>query len=370
MEKDHRLRQLAQNVLKHSVCLHPGEKVYIETSGTLTTDFLTVLIEETVKLGAVPFYYYNDTLLKNALLCGASKRQISEHAKLHAKIMEQMDAYIGIRCVDNPIDTARPGMDKNTMFHRLYSTPVHFDIRIPKTKWCLLRYPTPVMAFQSAMSTEEFEDFYFSACLADYKQMYEAMQPLVQLMRKTDRVHIIAPETDLTFSIKDIPVVTSHGLRNIPDGEVYTAPVFDSVNGTIKFNTVSPQNGRMFSNISLTFCQGKVVEAAADSHSDDLKKILDTDAGARYTGEFAFGLNPFIKQAIGDTLFDEKIAGSIHLALGNYCGEAYNGNHSGIHWDLVQIQTPEYGGGQIWFDDTLIREDGLFVLPELLALNP
>lgn len=175
MEKDHRLRKLAQNVLQNSVCLQPGEKIYIETSGTLTTDFLTVLIEETIRLGAVPFYYYNDTLLRNALLCNASERQIREHAKLHARIMEQMDAYVGIRCVDNPIDAAVPGMEQNTMFHRQYAKPVHFDIRIPKTKWCLLRYPTPVMAFQSNMSTEEFEDFYFSACLTDYRRMYTAM---------------------------------------------------------------------------------------------------------------------------------------------------------------------------------------------------
>mgnify|MGYP001026281308 FL=1 len=370
MEKDHRLRKLAQNVLQNSVCLQPGEKIYIETSGTLTTDFLTVLIEETIRLGAVPFYYYNDTLLRNALLCNASERQIREHAKLHARIMEQMDAYVGIRCVDNPIDAAVPGMEQNTVFHRQYAKPVHFDIRIPKTKWCLLRYSTPVMAFQSNMSTEEFEDFYFSACLTDYRRMYTAMQPLVKLMEKTDKVRIVAPETDLSFSIKNIPVTACHGLRNIPDGEVYSAPVIDSVNGKIKFNTICPQNGRMFTGISLTFRNGKAVEAGADNYVDDLQKILDTDSGSRYTGEFAFGLNPFINRAVGDTLFDEKISGSVHLALGNFCGNACNGNRSGIHWDLVQIQTPEYGGGEIWFDDVLIRKDGLFVFPELQDLNP
>ena len=114
----------------------------------------------------------------------------------------------------------------------------------------------------------------------------------------------------------------------------------------------------------------KAVEAGADNYADDLQKILDTDSGSRYTGEFAFGLNPFINRAVGDTLFDEKISGSVHLALGNFCGNACNGNRSGIHWDLVQIQTPEYGGGEIWFDDVLIRKDGLFVLPELQDLNP
>ena len=185
------------------------------------------------------------------------------------------------------------------------------------------------------------------------------MDNLVEVMEKTDRVRLVAPGTDISFSIKGIPAIKCAGNMNIPDGEVYSAPVIDSVNGKIKFNTVCPQNGRMFTGISLTFRNGKAVEAGADNYADDLQKILDTDSGSRYTGEFAFGLNPFINRAVGDTLFDEKISGSVHLALGNFCGNACNGNRSGIHWDLVQIQTPEYGGGEIWFDDVLIRKDGL-----------
>lgn len=370
MKKDNRLTLLAQNILQNSVRLQPGEKIYLETSGCQTVDFLTVLTEETVKLGGIPFYYYNDTLLRNALLNNATDGQISGHARLHAQIMAQMDAYIGIRCKDNPVDELQPGMAQNTTYSRLYTRPVHIETRIPKTRWCLLRYPTPVMAFQAGMTTADFEDFFFNACLTDYRQMRETAQPLVKRLEQAERVHIIAPETDLYFSVKGIPVTACCGLRNIPDGEVYTAPVADSVNGKIKFNTVSAHGGRMFANIALTFDNGKVVKASADSHGDDLQKILDTDAGARYTGEFAFGLNPAIKHAIGDALFDEKIAGSFHLALGNYCGNADNGNHSAIHWDLVQIQTPEYGGGEIWLDDVLIRKDGLFVPADLQGLNP
>ena len=370
MKRDERLNKLAESILKNSIRLNPGEKIYIETSGKLTGNLLTAFVEETVKIGGIPFYYFNDTSLQNALLKEADESQITEFAKIHASIMEQMDAYIGVRCHDNPLDESLAGQDKRRMFSRLYAKPVHFERRIPKTKWCLLRYPTPVMAYQANMSTADFEDFFFSACLVDYGKMHDAMLPLKELIDKTDKVRIIARDTDLSFSIKGIGATPCFGLRNIPDGEVYTAPVADSVNGKIRFNTMSPQSGFIFRNIELTFKDGKVIDAKADGMTENLEIILNTDKGARYLGEFAFGVNPFIKQAMGDTLFDEKISGSIHLALGNFCGQAYNGNRSTIHWDLVQIHTPKYGGGEIWFDDVLIRKDGLFVPEELKPLNP
>lgn len=370
MKKDERLNKLAKSILTNSVKLQAGEKIYIETSGSLTVDLLAAFVEESVKIGAIPFYYFNDTYLQNSLIKNADESQISEFARIHASIMEQMDAYIGVRCHDNPFDASIPGVKKMSAFNRLYTKPVHFDLRIPKTKWCLLRYPTPVMAYQSQMPTPDFEDFYFAACLVDYAKMYDAMLPLKELMDRTDKVHIIAPDTDLTFSIKGIGATPCYGLRNIPDGEIYSAPVAHSVNGTIRFNTHSPHSGYVFNNISLTFENGKIIKANTDGSICALNDILDTDEGSRFLGEFALGVNPFINKAIGDTLFDEKIAGSIHLAVGNFCGNAYNGNRSAIHWDLVQIHTPEYGGGEIWFDDVLVRKDGLFVLDELKPLNP
>jgi aminopeptidase len=225
------------------------------------------------------------------------------------------------------------------------------------------------MAQQAEMSTEGFEDFYFKTCTLDYDRMSKAMDPLVSLMQRTDRVRLVGPGTDLRFSIKGIPIIKCDGALNIPDGEVYTAPVKDSVNGTIQYNAKTLYQGKVFENILLKFKDGKIVEASS-SNTKALNAILDTDEGARYIGEFAIGVNPYVTKAMLDTLFDEKITGSIHFTPGNSYNDAYNGNRSTVHWDMVLIQTPEWGGGEIYFDDALIRKDGRFVLRELEGLNP
>jgi aminopeptidase len=235
-------------------------------------------------------------------------------------------------------------------------------------KWCLLRFPTPAAAQAAGMSTAAFEDFCLDVSSLDYARMDQAMDPLVSLMERADRVRIVAPGTDLSFSVKEIPVVKAAGKNNIPDGEVYTAPVRESVEGNILFNTPSLEDGTLYERVRLTFTQGRVT-AADCNEPEKIRQILDTDEGARYLGEFAFGLNPRIDRPMRDTLYDEKIGGSVHVALGRAYEEADNGNRSSVHWDLVLIQTPEWGGGQIYFDDVLIREDGRFVLPELLGLN-
>ena len=195
------------------------------------------------------------------------------------------------------------------------------------------------------------------------------MDNLVDLMNRTDKVRLIAKDTDLTFSIKDIPAVKCAGSCNIPDGEVYTAPVRDSIHGVITYNTPSEYNSFTFEQVRLTFENGKIV-ACDGNDPARLEQIFNTDEGARYVGEFAIGVNPYITKPMNNILFDEKIAGSIHFTPGNCYDDAPNGNHSAIHWDLVLMMTPEYGGGEIWFDEVLIRKDGRFVLPELECLNP
>ncbi|MEW8976720.1 MAG: aminopeptidase, partial [Exiguobacterium sp.] len=233
----------------------------------------------------------------------------------------------------------------------------------------VLRFPTASMAQLANQSTEAFEDFYFDVCTLDYEKMGQAMEPLVDLMNRTDRVRLVGPGTDLSFSIKDIPAIKCAGNANIPDGEVFTAPVKDSVNGVISYNTPSPYQGFTFENVKLTFKDGKIIEATAND-TDRINQVFDTDAGSRFVGEFAIGVNPFIQHPMKDILFDEKIDGSFHFTPGQAYEEAYNGNDSSVHWDLVNIQRPDYGGGEIWFDDVLIRKDGRFVLPELEVLNP
>jgi aminopeptidase len=243
------------------------------------------------------------------------------------------------------------------------------NTRVPKTKWVILRYPNDSMAQEAGMSTAAFRDFYFSVCNFDYAKMSAAMGPLQKLMNDTDRVEIKSPHTDLRFSIKDIAAIKCDGKCNIPDGEVYTAPVRDSVEGEITFNTPSLHDGQSFENIRLIFKRGKIIRAEAGAKTEALNTVLDTDEGARYIGEFALGLHPCIKEPINDILFDEKICGSFHFTPGACYDDASNGNKSAVHWDLVNIMRKEYGGGEIYFDGKLITKDGIFVLPELEALN-
>lgn len=253
----------------------------------------------------------------------------------------------------------------------LYSKTLRpvLDYRVNKTKWVVLRYPNNAMAQLANTSLEAFEDFYYDVCTLDYKKMSEAMTPLVDLMNRTDKVRVTGKNTDITFSIKDIPAIKCDGERNIPDGEVYTAPVRESMNGIISYNTPSEEQGFTYENIVFEIKDGKIINATANNN-ERINELLDTDDSARYFGEFAIGVNPYILHPMKDTLFDEKISGSIHLTPGASYEDAFNGNKSAIHWDLVFIQRPEYGGGEIWFDDVLIRKDGLFVLPELQGLNP
>jgi len=276
------------------------------------------------------------------------------------ELMKRTDVYIGLRGSDNPFDLADIPGEKIDRYNAIFYKPVHLEQRVKHTRWVVLRYPNNAMAQLAETSQEKFEDFYYDVCCADYAKMSEAQDGLVELLEKTDKVHIKGPGTDLTFSLKGIPVVKCDGKRNIPDGEVYTAPVKDSINGVITYNTPSLKDGTVYNKISFTFENGKIVKATADSNVDKLNKLLDTDEGSRYVGEFALGVNPFILHAMKDTLFDEKIAGSFHLTPGQCYKEAPNGNESAIHWDLVLIQRADYGGGEIWFDDKLIRKDGIF----------
>ncbi len=366
--QDQRINKLAKGLINYSCSLKKGEKVLIEAKGI---DYMLVnaLVREAYAVGAYPFVEIYDNRVTRQLLLG----QTEEHAKLKAKFdafrMNQMDAYIGVRGGENCnelSDVPEANMKAESEF---YSHPVHHEIRVKKTKWVVLRYPNQGMAQQAGMSTDAFEDFYFNVCNLDYSKMDRAMDALKARLDKADKVHIIAKDTDLTFSIKGIGSKKCSGERNIPDGEIYTAPIKDSVNGTITYNAPSVENGFKFENVSLTFKDGKIIKATAND-TQRVNKIFDTDEGARYIGEFALGVNPYIIKPMGDILFDEKISGSIHFTPGSCYDDCYNGNVSAIHWDLVQIQTPEYGGGEIYFDGELIRKDGLFVPDDLQCLNP
>lgn len=366
--RDPRLQKLAQNLVGYSIDVQPGENVLIDMIGS-ERELAKCLIEEVAKRGGRPFVETSDRSVLRTLLQHASKEQLELWSALDLERMKNMQGYIAVRSGENVNELADVPDANMRLYEQIYRNPVHMEQRVKNTKWVVLRYPNASMAQLANMSTEAFENFYFDVCNLDYAKMDKAMDPLQALMNRTDRVRIVSPGTDLSFSIKGIGSKKCSGHRNIPDGEVFTAPVRDSVQGTITYNAPSVYSGVTFQNISFTFENGKIVRAESNDTAR-INEILDMDEGSRYIGEFAIGFNPHILQPMNDILFDEKIAGSLHFTPGQaYAGVTDNGNRSSVHWDLVLIQRPEYGGGEIYFDDVLIRKDGQFVIPELEGLN-
>lgn len=364
---DLRVKQLADVLVNYSCNVQKNEKVLINYEGECCKPLVKQLIKNIYARGGMPYVEMRDSSVTREILLGATEEQMDFLNEYQLMQMKGMDCYIAIRAGSNTSELSDVPSDKLNMYYR--KTQPVLDYRVNETKWVVLRYPNESMAQLAGTSLESFEDFYFEVCTLDYAKMSKAMDSLVELMNRTDRVHIKGPGTDLTFSIKDIPAIKCAGEMNIPDGEVYTAPVKESMNGVISYNTPSEEQGFTYENIRFEIKDGKIIKAAANDN-ERINQLLDTDEGARYFGEFAIGVNPYILNPMKDTLFDEKIASSFHLTPGMAYEDAPNGNDSAVHWDLVMIQRPEYGGGEIYFDDVLIRKDGLFTLPELMCLNP
>ena len=368
--KDPRFTQLAKQLVMNSTKVQPGEKVLIEAFD-IPTDFTAELIKTVAEAGGSPLVTTYHQAVQRALYHCATEEQMKTIGELKRKEMEAVQVYIGLRGSNNISELSDVPKEKMAHYEKLWWHHAHSNWRVPKTRWCVLRWPTSSMAQAAGKSTEAFEDFYFKVCSGvDYVQMGAAAMPLKALMDRTERVHLKGPGTDLTFSKKGIATVPCSGSHNIPDGEIFTCPVRDSVQGVIQYNCETLYRGTIFNNIRLVFNDGKIVEATAGANTERLNEILDADEGARYIGEWSLAFNPYILSPMKDILFDEKIAGSFHFTPGQAYEEADNGNRSQIHWDMVCIQRPEFGGGEIWFDDVLIRKDGLFVLPELEGLNP
>ncbi len=366
--RDPRNARLAQVIVRHSTRLEPGEAVLIEAFD-FHDGLVLELIEAVHAAKAIPVVFLRSNAVNRSLLRGATENQFRLQSEFELFQMKQVQAYVGLRGAENSAELVDVPGDQMGLYMRMVSRPVHLDYRVNHTKWVVLRYPTPSMAQQANMSSAAFEDYYYRVCTLDYGRMAEAMAPLEARMRRTDRVYLKGPGTDLRFSIKGIGVVPCEGRRNLPDGECFTAPVRDSVEGTITYNTPSLYLGTTYNNLSFNFEGGRIVKAKGDPQ-DKLDELLATDEGARYVGEFSLGFNPYILTPMKDTLFDEKIAGSLHFTPGQAYTIADNGNRSQVHWDLVLIQRPEYGGGEIWFDGELVRKDGRFVVPDLEGLNP
>jgi aminopeptidase len=362
---DERFDRLAKLLVEYSIRLKRSETVLIEAFD-IPDEMTVALVRAVQNAGGVPFAQVYHARVNRALALEASDRQLNVMASHELARMKKMDAYIAVRGSHNITELADVPPDKMQLIGKKMR-PVQ-DQRVKRTKWVVLRWPTPSMAQLAGMSTEAFEDFYFDVCTLNYRKLQPGMKALKRLMEKTNRVEIKAPGTELTFSIKGIPAVICGGDRNIPDGEVFTAPVKDSVEGQVTFNAPSIYQGTAFDGVRLEFKRGKIIDASSNE-TKKLNKILDSDAGARYIGEFSLGFNPRVFQPMRDILFDEKIAGSFHFTPGQAYEEADNGNRSQVHWDLVSIQRPDYGGGEIHFDGKLIRKNGEFLPKQLRSLN-
>ena len=309
---DPRYKKLAKLLVEYSIRLVKGDRALLDMID-VPDDFSIELMRAVRAAGATPVIEVRHTRINREML----RETDCEHAGLMRDLelfrLRKVQAYIAIRGSANASENADVASEQMGLYSRI-TRPV-LNYRVNKTRWCVLRWPTPSMAQAAGMSTEAFENLYFDVCTMDYRKMARAMVPLERRMRKADRVHIKGPQTDLTFSIKGIGAKMCKGDRNIPDGEVFSCP-------------------------------------------------------ARYTGEFSLGFNPYILNPMCDILFDEKIAGSLHLTPGQAYEECDNGNRSAVHWDMVLIQRPEWGGGEIWFDGELIRKNGMFLPKDLRGLNP
>ena len=363
------MKKLADVLIHHSTQVQPGETVLIE-GYDMPEDMLLALIRKVREVGGIPQVSIKNTRIQRELIRAGDVATMRKIGAYEAYRMQRANAYIGLRGSRNITELSDVSSEAMDIYEKHWLDPVHFAIRVPKTKWVVLRWPTPSMAQQAQQSTEAFEDFYFDVCTLDYGKMAEAVVPLQKRVEQTDRVHITGVDTDLSFSIKNIAVRACTGSRNIPDGECFTAPVKNSVNGHIHFNVPTIYRGTSFSDIALTFQDGKIIHATA-SDTAKLNDILNTDEGARYIGEFAIGFNPYITSPMLDILFDEKIAGSFHFTPGNaYRDDADNGNRSSVHWDMVFIQTRSTAAEKSTLTTRASAKTGRFVTEDLKGLNP
>jgi len=363
---DPRYTKLARLLVEYSTALKKGDQVLVDATD-VPDEFSVELMRAIRRVGAIPLIEVRHTRITREIVRDTDDRHATLMRDVEMFRMKKMQAYMAIRGSANASETSDVDARRMSLYSRILR-PVQ-NYRVQKTRWVVLRWPTPSMAQGAGMSTEAFEDLYFDVCTMNYPRMAKAMVPLQTRMKKADRVRLNGPGTDLSFSIKGIGAKMCKGDRNIPDGEVFSCPVKNSVNGVIQFNTPTIYSGTKFENVRLEFANGKIIKATSNN-TRRLNQILDTDPGARYIGEFSLGFNPYIQNPMCDILFDEKIAGSLHFTPGQAYEECDNGNRSAVHWDMVLIQRREWGGGEIWFDDELIRKDGLFVVKDLKPLNP
>ena len=366
---EEKIKRLAETIVNYSLRVKKNDKVLITYQSVEANDLIKELINQIVDKEGIVFTNYDDSVINNILKEKTTSKRIDLIKEYQQFELDHFDCFINIKYNLNDYESKNiPNNIRDEINKKTYS--IHNKL-VNGRRWVLLNYPSYVDSFKAKMKYDDFKEYALRVMTIDYQAMMDDIKPLKDLMEKTNRVRLTGNGTDISFSIKGLPVIPCVGESNIPDGEIFTSPVKTSVNGVITYNTTSTYNGEVFSNIRLEFKDGKIIKASCSEENKNAKlnEIFDTDKGSRYIGEFSLGLNPKILNPMGDILYDEKIIGSIHFTPGAAYKESYNGNDSTVHWDLVLIQRKEYGGGEWYFDDKLIRKDGLFVLEELKHLN-
>jgi len=363
------LSRLADVIVNDCLSIEDGDLIILEgidLPDNLLSDFADHLLA--MKIQPYVIQKSQKILIQN--IQNHNSEIIGLQADFEINIMKRAKAFIGLRFPTNLYMMECLGKSDREKILTNFIKPVHFEYRNNNLQWVYFRFPTREFAKNSGQNYTEFTKNYFNASLVNYEKMAYAFDPLAKLISKCQEVRIVSDSTDLRFYMSGKGVYKSCGQHNLPDGEIFTSPDKSSIEGFIRFNIPSIYYGNYFENIELEFRKGKIVGCHAENNSDLLKSILDIDEGAKFVGEFAIGLNPFVKTPILDILWDEKMHGSLHLAIGNAYPVSNNGNKSAIHWDLILNQTSDYGGGALYFDERLVRKNGLFIDDHLQHLNP
>lgn len=336
MPFDIRTRNLAKLAVNYSIFVKPGEKVII-SGGSEAIPFLVELYKEIILKGAHPIVKIDLPGVSDFFYKYASKEQIERFPKEFMETVKKADKYIGVVSDRNTKELTNSNSKKLTSRQKIMH-PISTYICNEKSKIrrCTIAYPVVAQAQEAEMSLTDYENFVYGACLQDWNKIGKQLDKIKKVFEKGKKVHLIGEGVDLKFSINKKNAISDKGEENMPGGEVFMAPVRESLNGWIKFDYPAVKSGKEVTDIKLKFKNGKVIEFQASKNEDFLKEMLVTDENASYVGEFGIGCNPKIKKFTKELLFDEKIGGTIHLALGQAYKENGGGNDSTIHWDIVK----------------------------------
>ncbi|MCL2149884.1 MAG: aminopeptidase [Dehalococcoidia bacterium] len=365
---DIRIEKLAELLVGYSVGVKPGDKVAI-VAPAIAAPLTRAIYAKVLQAGGFPWVMASSADTMELLYRYGSREQLEYVHEGQRLITEKYDVRIVIIGEENTKALSRIDPAKMVIYDQARTELTDAMMRrsaAGELRWVLAPYPTNAFAQDAEMSLGDYEDFLYKACLPDlvdpigyWQKVATEQERIVQWLKGRDQVHVIGPETDLRLSVAGRTFINCAGKFNVPDGEVFTGPVEDSAEGYVYFSYPAIESGREVIGIRLHFSQGRVIKATAEKNEDFLLKTLDTDAGARYLGEFAIGTNEGITQFTREILFDEKIGGSFHMALGAGYPETGSRNKSAIHWDMV---CDLRDGGEIRVDGELLYRNGKFVI--------